>query len=257
MKSALYVAAVALGMTAAPLAHASIAQLNGTCPGGYEVHADNGGPIYINGREARLKRFNDNYYEATDAGGMKVSITRSPDGRTQLSYTQPSGANGICQVSDSSAHVDERARQRSYSNADEELPLSAACESVGQQQTECDLDTRGSVKVVRQISRTKCVEGQNWGLSKHSVWVKDGCRAEFRNTSVADRNGSNYGSMAAGGNLLDACDRRAGSRGTEVTRVAVNADVTELIVDYPDGRYMCMARNDGQVQSITPLRRRP
>jgi hypothetical protein len=36
----------------------------------------------------------------------------------------------------------------------------------------------------------------------------------------------------------------------------VNGDVTELIVDYPDGRYLCMVRNDGQVQSLTQLRKR-
>ncbi|MDG2526571.1 DUF3011 domain-containing protein [Stenotrophomonas sp. HITSZ_GD] len=257
MKSALCIAAVALGMSAAPFAHAAIAQFNGTCPGGYEVHADDGGPVYINGREARLKRFNENYYEATDPDGTKLSITRSADTRVQMSYTQPGGANGICQVSDASTpRDDERDRPRSFRQTDEDLPTTATCESVGQQQTECDLDTRGRVQLVRQLSKTRCVEGQNWGLNRHSVWVKEGCRAEFRNASATDRSLSHDSRTNTGADLQDACDKRAGAPGVLVTRVPVNDDVTELIVDYPDGRYLCMAGNDGQVRSLTPLRRR-
>ncbi len=257
MKATLWVGAMSLGMAVSPLAQASIAQFNGTCPGGYEVHADQDGPVYINGREAGLKRFNDNYYEATDSAGMKLSITRSPDGGMQMSYTLPSGANGICHVSGASMDRNEDTdRRHASANSDEELPLNATCESVGQQQTECDLDTRGRVQLVRQLSKTQCVEGQNWGLNRHSVWVREGCRAEFRNVSAASRGNAQYGSQALNSDLQQACDGRAGARGSQVTRVAVNDNLTELILDYPDGRYMCLVGNDGQVQSLTQLRRR-
>ena len=43
------------------------------------------------------------------------------------------------------------------------------------------MDTRGDVRLVRQLSRTECVQNRNWGLYRHSVWVKDGCRAVFGN----------------------------------------------------------------------------
>lgn len=36
----------------------------------------------------------------------------------------------------------------------------------------------------------------------------------------------------------------------------VGSDYQELIIDYPDGRFLCMMRNNGQVQSVTPVRRR-
>jgi putative component of toxin-antitoxin plasmid stabilization module len=50
---------------------------------------------------------------------------------------------------------------------------------------------------------------------------------------------------------------RAGASGALVTRVPVNDGITELIVDYPDGRYLCMARNDGLVMSLMRLKRQP
>ncbi len=40
------------------------------------------------------------------------------------------------------------------------------------------------------------------------------------------------------------------------TSFAPAGDYQELIVDYPDGRFMCMLRNNGQVQSLMPLKGR-
>lgn len=59
------------------------------------------------------------------------------------------------------------------------------CASDGGRQVECDMDTRGRVAMKRQLSRAPCVEGQSWGLSRSSVWVKDGCRAVFVNESAS------------------------------------------------------------------------
>lgn len=72
---------------------------NATCPLGLEVHGDEGGPVYVNGKEAVLKKFNDNYYEAKDAAtGTTVSLSKNPDGTLSASYTGRGGANGICQM---------------------------------------------------------------------------------------------------------------------------------------------------------------
>lgn len=77
-------------------AHAAgMPQLNYTCPTGIDVHADEGGYVYINGEEARLQKFNDEYYEAT-LRGITVSITLNPDGTASVSYTRRNGANGVC-----------------------------------------------------------------------------------------------------------------------------------------------------------------
>ena len=83
----------------AGLAQAQIPLVNATCPGDIEVHADEGGPIYINGKEAKLKKFNDNYFEAKGSGAT-ISLTVSPDGSPSVSYTGKGGANGVCELTE-------------------------------------------------------------------------------------------------------------------------------------------------------------
>ncbi|WP_079228292.1 hypothetical protein [Pseudomonas putida] len=93
MKQLLLVALLA----ASGAAQAEIPMLNATCPGKIEVHADKGGPIYINGKEGKLKKVNDNYFEAK-ASGVTISLSINPDGSPSVSYTGRNRANGICQV---------------------------------------------------------------------------------------------------------------------------------------------------------------
>lgn len=76
-------------------ASAKIPFFNATCPGKIEVHADEGGPIYVNGKEGKLKVFNQNYYEAKH-GHVTISLTIKPDGSPDVSYTGQGGANGVC-----------------------------------------------------------------------------------------------------------------------------------------------------------------
>jgi len=78
-------------------AAAKIPLVNATCPMGIEVHADKGGPVYINGKEGKLKLFNENYYEIK-GGGVTISLSINPDGSAGVSYTGKGGANGICTV---------------------------------------------------------------------------------------------------------------------------------------------------------------
>ena len=216
----------------------------------------------VNGKETQLKRFNDNYFEARDSdSGVTLSITRSADGSVQMSYTGRHGANGVCSIRNSGPHDGSHASFNGSGSGSE-----VTCESQSNDLAECDMNTQGNVEIVRQLSRTQCVEGRNWGLSCHSVWVKDGCRAVFRNVSEGGRHHSDNGRHSGyqppvainnegAAELLGACNVRAGNSGALVTRVPVNADVTELIIDYPDGRYLCMARNDGFVQSLTRMKR--
>ncbi|MBA1321634.1 hypothetical protein M2396_001315 [Pseudomonas sp. BIGb0278] len=83
----------------AGVANAEIPMVNATCPGNLEVHTDEGGPLFINGKEAKLKKINDNYFEAK-GGGVTVSLSISPDGTPSISYTGKGGANGICEIAE-------------------------------------------------------------------------------------------------------------------------------------------------------------
>jgi hypothetical protein len=53
------------------------------------------------------------------------------------------------------------------------------CESQNGRRTECTADTRNGVMLNRQLSRSECAEGRSWGYTRDSIWVDDGCRAEF------------------------------------------------------------------------------
>ncbi|WP_291743000.1 hypothetical protein [Bauldia sp.] len=90
----------AIGLLAlAGSAHAGIPFVNATCPGNIEVHADEGGPIYVNGKEAKITVSKASYYEAKH-GHVTISLSVNPDGSPSVSYTGKGGANGICQLTD-------------------------------------------------------------------------------------------------------------------------------------------------------------
>jgi Protein of unknown function (DUF3011) len=55
------------------------------------------------------------------------------------------------------------------------------CESRDNRRRNCSADTRGGVRLVRQLSGSAiCREGRTWGSDNDSVWVDNGCRGEFQ-----------------------------------------------------------------------------
>lgn len=74
----------------------------------------------------------------------------------------------------------DRVQRTSYRGQDSGGATEVTCESTHGGRNECDMNTAGSVRVVRQLSKADCTEGVSWGLSRHSVWVDGGCRAVFR-----------------------------------------------------------------------------
>ena len=53
------------------------------------------------------------------------------------------------------------------------------CESQDKRQRRCNVQVSRGVDIVRQLSDTRCVQGQNWGWDRGGIWVRGGCRAEF------------------------------------------------------------------------------
>lgn len=62
---------------------------------------------------------------------------------------------------------------------DGQAPQIVRCESEDGRKLRCPVKTRGGVRVARQLSRTECVEGQTWGITRNTIWVTGGCRADF------------------------------------------------------------------------------
>ena len=53
------------------------------------------------------------------------------------------------------------------------------CQSKNDREQFCPAGIGGDVRVIRNISDTRCVEGRNWRWTRDGVRVWSGCRAEF------------------------------------------------------------------------------
>lgn len=80
------------------------------------------------------------------------------------------------------------------------------CESRDGRLRECPADVRGGVRVAKQLSRSECVRGRNWGVSRDGIWVSDGCRAEF---AYGYGMGEEDGPLAGGGRVFR-CESKDG-----------------------------------------------
>lgn len=54
------------------------------------------------------------------------------------------------------------------------------CSSRDERPSYCNVDTRGGVRLVRQESRSPCIQGRSWGYDRRGIWVANGCRARFQ-----------------------------------------------------------------------------
>ena len=68
------------------------------------------------------------------------------------------------------------------------------CSSNNGKRVYCSADTRGGVRMVRQISGSSCQEGSSWGYDARGIWVDRGCRAEFAVAGAGYGNSGNSGS---------------------------------------------------------------
>lgn len=93
------------------------------------------------------------------------------------------------------------------------------CESTDGRTRQCNADTRGGVQMLRQLSKTQCVEGRNWGYGRDGIWVTQGCRAEFaayaggwNDNGYGNRYGNGYGNdgYGNGGAQIVRCESNDG-----------------------------------------------
>ncbi len=74
------------------------------------------------------------------------------------------------------------------------------CESRDGRYNRCALPTRGRVVLSRRISSSPCIEGRSWGTDRNSVWVAQGCRADF--SVIQMQGGWNYPEYGIGGRIF-------------------------------------------------------
>ena len=85
-----------------------------------------------------------------------------------------------------------------------EAQRTITCESRGYDRAYCSVDTRGGVRLVRQLSESRCVSGRSWGADRRGIWVSDGCRAQF---AVGSSHGGWDGRYDRDGRYDDRYDR--------------------------------------------------
>jgi hypothetical protein len=54
------------------------------------------------------------------------------------------------------------------------------CDSNDHRRQRCVANVRRDARLVRQTSRTACIEGRTWGWDRTGVWVDGGCRGQFQ-----------------------------------------------------------------------------
>lgn len=73
------------------------------------------------------------------------------------------------------------------------------CESSGGRQNFCRANTDGRVALTRELSRRRCTQWRTWGFERGGVWVRDGCRADFRVGRPSSSGGVGAGTAAVVG----------------------------------------------------------
>jgi hypothetical protein len=73
------------------------------------------------------------------------------------------------------------------------------CESSSNRQNFCRVNTDGRATLVREFSRSRCTQWRTWGFERGGVWVRDGCRADFRVGRPGSSGGVGAGTAAVVG----------------------------------------------------------
>ena len=77
----------------------------------------------------------------------------------------------------SQASADEFASAASQTSS--QRPATVTCVSKGADRVQCAADTSRGVVLLRSSGDAPCLLGRTWGYDQGSVWVSDGCAAEF------------------------------------------------------------------------------
>src|SRR5262245_55200674 len=64
--------------------------------------------------------------------------------------------------------------------------VTVTCTSKAGERTQCPADTSAGVVLVRSTGTAACLLGKTWGYDQTSIWVADGCSADFATASTVD-----------------------------------------------------------------------
>jgi hypothetical protein len=73
-----------------------------------------------------------------------------------------------------------------------------SCSSDNMRRNFCDIGPNRGVRLVRQRSDARCVEGQTYGVNRDQMWVDRGCRGDFE-VLASGHHGGGWGGNGNGG----------------------------------------------------------
>jgi hypothetical protein len=190
---------------------------------------------------------------------QQLSKTRCVEGENWGLFKHSVWVSGGCRAIFSSGGSGS-ANQSGYGGGnsnggnDDMGPSVVTCESIDNRRIECDMNTRGRVRVSRQLSKTACIENQTWGLNKSSVWVSGGCRATFENESA---NSSSHSSRPVPQEPtpahISACNARMPGEGDVESFEALTPGAWSIILNYRGRRFSCDVDGQGRVDGFEEL----
>jgi len=103
------------------------------------------------------------------------------------------------------------------------------CESDRTEQHYCEVDTDEGITLVKQLSKTPCMQGRNWDYDRHGVWVSHRCRAEFitgKSVPVEDKVDGTLVRCESRANRVEHCLAET-RNGVRLTRLLSDSDCVE------------------------------
>lgn len=140
------------------------------------------------------KRGRDNYCTADTSGGVTLLRTRSDApcvkdqswGFDKTGIWVREGCRADFDVPRAYSSGRGYSAQRGYGryyhdggSAGDTEAIRVVCESRGKSRVVCPIDGVKNADLVREFSRERCRFMNTWGFDARSIWVDQGCRAEF------------------------------------------------------------------------------
>ena len=121
--------------------------------------------------------FRQNYCAADTHGGVTM-VRQISDAACIQSRTWGYDGRGVWVTQGCAAEFERRAPEEAQT---------IRCASSGYRQNYCRIDTRGGVRLLRQISDSACIRGRSWDFDGRGVWVSNGCEADFEVGGYVER----------------------------------------------------------------------
>lgn len=114
----------------------------------------------------------------------QIQIGRSgynKSSRSEIRWTSRLGYEGYCLANQQGRLYEVKiTRFPRISSPPSHYGSTITCSSRSYQREVCDLPSTGRVYLDQQLSNSRCIQGETWGVIGRVLWVEEGCSGRFR-----------------------------------------------------------------------------